>query len=68
MHQPSLYVLSSVMSFDIVYIIDSFMPYPNKKKERISPSLQKELIKIQNLRLKGLKNTYLKDFEHFCLD
>lgn len=68
MNQPSLYVLSSVIPPDVVYIIDCFIEKPVKKKEKISPSLQKELTKIQSLRLKGLKSTYLKDFEEFCLD
>lgn len=68
MNQPSLYVLSSVMSFDLIYNIDSFIQKPYRKKERVSPSLQKELQKIQLMRLKGLKSTYLRDFENFCLD
>jgi hypothetical protein len=40
------------------------------KKERPhhSPTLQKELQKIQTLSLKGKSQTFMKDLDDFCLD
>lgn len=68
MNQPSLFVLKSLFPEDIVTYIDTFIPYYKKKKEQCSPSLQRELTKIQNMKLKGISNTYLKNFYDFVLD
>jgi len=51
---------------DIILIIDSFIP--KKKKEPVSPSFEKQITKIQNMKLKGKSANYLKGFEDFCLD
>jgi hypothetical protein len=53
---------------DVVREIDKFFPYPKKKKQEVSPSMQKELHKIQTLALRGKSNMYLKDFIDFTLD
>ncbi len=53
---------------DVVREIDKFFPYPKKKKESISPSMQKELQKIQTLNLRGKSNMYMKDLIDFVLD
>ncbi len=68
MHQPSLFVLKSIFPEDVVMFIDTFIPYFKKEKPKYSPSLQKELTKIQNMKLKGISNTYLKNFYDFVLD
>ena len=68
MKQPSLFVLKSILPEDIVTYIDNFLPYPKKQKKVYSPSLQKELIKIQNMKLKGLNNMYMKNLYDFVLD
>lgn len=68
MHQPSIFVLKSILPTDIVTHIDNFLPYPKKQKKVYSPSLQKELTKIQNMRLKGLNNMYMKNLYDFVLD
>jgi hypothetical protein len=51
---------------DIVNLIMSYLP-KKKKKGHISPSLQRELEKLQKLSLKGMKSTYLREFDAFAL-
>jgi hypothetical protein len=53
---------------DVVREIDKFFPYPKKKKESISPSMQKELHKIQTLTLYGKNQMYMKGLIDFVLD
>lgn len=54
---------------EIVKLIHQFAPKPKKKKSPpCSPSLQKELQRIQLLNLKGKNNMYLRNFDDFCLD
>jgi hypothetical protein len=53
---------------DIVGHILTFLPKPSKKKKAISPSLQRELEKLQKMTLKGMKSTYLREFDVFALD
>lgn len=53
---------------EIVKRIYSYLPYPKKKKIEHSPSLQKELIKIQSTELKGKSATYMKGLDDFCLN
>jgi len=52
---------------DIVNLIMSYLP-KKKKKGHISPSLQRELEKLQKLSLKGMKGMYLREFGVFALD
>lgn len=67
--QSPAYVLERILPIDVVYVIHSFLPRPaKKKKESISPSMQKELIKIQHMTLKGKNSMYMKNLEDFCLD
>ena len=53
---------------DIVGYILTFLPKPSKKKKAISPSLHRELEKLQKMSLKGMKSTYLREFDVFALD
>jgi hypothetical protein len=52
---------------DVVWYIYRFVPHLPPKKE-YSPSLQKELTRIQNTLLHGKKETYLRELEEFVLD
>lgn len=62
-------VLEAILPSDVVSVIKSFLPYSSKKKKNdVSPSLQRELKRIQSTTLKGKSGMYLKDFEDFCLD
>jgi hypothetical protein len=51
---------------EVVARIRSFTPHLIVKN--VSPSLQRELKKIQMSPLKGKKETYLIEFEDFVLD
>jgi hypothetical protein len=51
----------------IVANILSFLP-KKKKKKQISPSLQRELEKLQKITLKGKSGMYLREFMDFSLD
>ena len=53
---------------DIVGLILAFLPKRSKKKKALSPSLQRELEKLQKLSLKGMKGMYLREFDVFALD
>jgi len=54
---------------ELVRIIHSYIPYRKKKKSpTTSPSLQKELTRIQNTLLRGKSAMYMKDLIDFCLD
>jgi hypothetical protein len=64
----SAYIFERVLPLDVVYVIDSFLPRPPKKKKEISPSLQSQLKKIQSMDLKGKNAMYMRDFDDFILD
>jgi hypothetical protein len=53
---------------DVVWYIYKFVPHHKKQKKEHSPSLQKELQRIQTLQLHGKSGTYMKGFNEFCLD
>lgn len=54
---------------EIVRIIHSFIPYPIKQKSpTTSPSLQKELSRIQNMILRGKSPMFMKHLDDFCID
>jgi hypothetical protein len=54
---------------EIVHHIYSYVPHMEKESPKTpSPSLQKELQRIQSVRLKGKSAMYMKEFEDFCLD
>jgi len=48
-------------------ITEYLSPKPRRKKQ-ISPSIQRELEKIQKIRLKGINNMFLREFSDFSLD
>jgi hypothetical protein len=52
---------------DIVNLIMSYLP-KKKKKGHVSPSLQRELEKLQKLTLKGQSGMYLREFSAFVID
>jgi hypothetical protein len=67
-HSPA-YILKDILPDDLIYVINSFLPRPSKKKKQvISPSMQKELTKIQTLLLRGKNAMYMRNLEDFCLD
>jgi hypothetical protein len=52
---------------DIVNLIMTYLP-KKKKKGHVSPSLQRELEKLQKLTLKGMNGMYLREFSAFVMD
>jgi hypothetical protein len=52
---------------DIVNLILSYLP-KKRKRGYISPSLQRELEKLQKITLKGKNSMYLREFTNFVLD
>lgn len=60
-------VVKDKLPDDIVKMIMTYLP-KKKKKGHISPSLQRELEKVQKLALKGKCGMYLREFDDFSLD
>lgn len=52
---------------EIIHIISSFVPHLPPKKQT-SPSLQRELKRLQCSPLRGKNEMYLKGFDDFVLD
>ena len=53
---------------ELVHVIYQYVPHMKKESPRHSPTLQKELQKIQNLSLRGKSPNFMKDLDDFCLD
>ena len=53
---------------ELVHVIYQYVPHMKKESPHHSPTLQKELRKIQTLSLKGKSQTFMKDLDDFCLD
>jgi len=67
--KPSAYAFERILPEQIIRNINSFLPRPPKKKKgQISPSMQKEIMKIQSMSLNGKNAMYMRDLEDFCLD
>ena len=52
---------------EVINVIQSYVPHTETPKTP-SPSLQKELHKIQHITLKGKSSMYMRELEDFCLD
>jgi hypothetical protein len=52
---------------EIVHVIQSYVPHMEAAKTP-SPSLQRELAKIQKICLKGKSAMYMNELDDFCLD
>ena len=60
------YVIEQQLPEDIVKYIATFVPhYPKPTTPKISPSLEKELQKIQTIQLRGKSPMYMKDLDDF---
>lgn len=54
---------------ELVRVIHSYIPHIKKKKTPpVSPILQKDLTKIQNMTLRGKSPMFMMDLDEFCLD
>lgn len=69
MRNSNVQLLSSILPDDLIMMIDKYFTYPKKKKvTQISPSMQKELKKIQTIYIRKIPDNYMKDLDDFCLD
>jgi hypothetical protein len=67
--QSPAYLLRDILPDDLIYVIHTYLPRTVKKKKGlVSPSLQKELTKLQSIVLKGKIGMYMRDLDDFCLD
>ena len=58
-----------IFPLDILRIIDSYLPHIKKEPSpKTSPSLERELRKIQSKAYKGKSTMYMQDLEDFILD
>jgi hypothetical protein len=53
---------------DIVGVIESFLPKRSKKRKIFKQSIQREIEKLQKLKLKGMNNMFLKEFGDLVID
>ena len=51
---------------NLIHIIYSFVPHLEKEKVK-SPSLERELKRIQTIELKGKSNMFMKNLDDFIL-
>jgi hypothetical protein len=53
---------------DIVGVIESFLPKRSKKRKIFKQSIQREIEKLQKLKLKGMNHMFLKEFGGLVID
>ena len=54
---------------DVLRIINSYTPHlPKTPSPKTSPSLQRELTRIQSASCKGKSTMYMRDLDDFLLD
>lgn len=53
---------------DIVGVIESFLPKRSKKRKIYKQSIQREIEKLQKLKLKGMNDMFLKEFGDLVID
>jgi hypothetical protein len=58
-----------LLPLELVRLIDSFVPHIKKTPTpKTSPSLQRELMRIQTKNLRGKSPTYMRGLDDFVLD
>lgn len=60
--------IERIFPSEVLHGIYSFVPHQKKEKLEKSPTFHKEMLKIQSSPLKGVKGTFMYDFDDFCLD
>jgi hypothetical protein len=53
---------------DIVGVIESFMPKKSKKRKIFKQSIQREIEKLQKMKIKGMNDMFLKEFAELVID
>jgi hypothetical protein len=61
--------IAKLLPLDVIWYISTFVPHREKRQTpSSSPSLQKELTRIQTMKLKGKNAMYMRELEDFLLD
>lgn len=60
--------IERLLPSEVLHRIYQYVPHEKKESPRHSPTLQKELTKIQNSPMTGKSATYMKGLDDFCLD
>jgi hypothetical protein len=61
--------IQMLLPLELVRLIDSFVPHIKKTPTpKTSPSLQRELTRIQTKNLRGKSPTYMRGLDDFVLD
>jgi len=61
--------IAKLLPLDVIWYISTFVPHREKRQTpSSSPTLQKDLKRLQNMKLKGKNEMYLRDLEEFLLD
>jgi hypothetical protein len=69
MVKPRLpYEIEQSLPQDVVNVIYSYVPHVKKVSPKSSPSLQKELTRIQSMNLRGKSPDYMRGLDDFVLD
>jgi hypothetical protein len=68
MRNPDVMLLKNILSQDLIRHLDKYFEHPKKKKTHpVSPSFQKQIMKIQSSP-KFKTAMYMRGLEDFCLD
>jgi hypothetical protein len=60
--------LEAILPDDILFVISTYLEHVRKPKiETLSPSLVREIVKLQLYKLNGKNEMYLRDFDDFIL-
>jgi hypothetical protein len=68
MRDSSLLILDMFLPRDLLFRIDQYLVRRKDRKKEVSPSMQRELQKIQTIFLRGKSSMYMRDLVDFCLD
>jgi len=63
--------IEKLLPLDVIWYISTFVPHREKRQTTYTygnPTLQKELKKLQTMKLKGKSEFYMRDLEEFMLD
>jgi len=63
--------IAKLLPLDVIWYISTFVPHMEKRQPTYSYSnlrLQKELKRIQNMKLKGKSAFYMRDLEEYMVD
>jgi len=63
--------IANLLPLDVIWYISTFVPHMEKRQTTYTYgnlTLQKDLKRLQNRKLKGKNEMYMRDLEEFMLD